>query len=168
MKCKALVGWFENSREKGTNALFYFIIIVCYLIYRKRKWSSWQGIWLMTFRTWVRSQVPPPLSLYFSFKCIPMQFQHKESIIHPLVQIATHTPRSIKRPWFEEHSGHESTPSHAGKGSQKGPWSLGPELLQYTSQLGTDPPRFAIFLSLFFIYFNYCFFSINSFKLIFL
>ena len=65
MQWQAMIGSFKSSREKDTNALFYFIIFVCYLIYRKRVWFNWLGMCLVTFRTWVRSQVPTPFILFF-------------------------------------------------------------------------------------------------------
>ena len=59
-----VVGLFKFSREESALTHIYFIIFVCSLIYKARIWNNWQGIRLVTFRTWVRSQVPT-LSIYF-------------------------------------------------------------------------------------------------------
>ena len=59
MKWKAAIGSFKISREKDTNALFYFILIDCYSVYNACRVLQWQGLVVVISRTWVRSQVPP-------------------------------------------------------------------------------------------------------------
>ena len=71
MMCREMVGPFKNSRAESTNALFYLIIFVCRLIYRKRVWFVWQGIALVFIKTWVRAPGPHPflIILHLTFLC---------------------------------------------------------------------------------------------------
>ena len=66
MTCGAMIEVFKNSRAEGINELSYIIMFVYYVMYIKRVWINWQGLLLVTFRTWVRAPGPHPLSHYFS------------------------------------------------------------------------------------------------------
>ena len=71
---RMVIGQFKNSRAEGIKELFYIIMFVYYRIYKKHAWINWQGLLLVTFRTWVRAPGPHFPSYYF-FINIHMQLK---------------------------------------------------------------------------------------------
>ena len=78
---QAMVGWFEISRSNPLTLLFYFIIFVCYINLQMNKVEQWRSVWLVTPRTWVRSQVLTPFPYLFSTN-VRMQIQRGRRTIH--------------------------------------------------------------------------------------
>ena len=149
--------------ETSTNALFYVIMIICYLIYRKRVWSSWQASLVVTPGTWVRAPGPPPFPILF-FQLSFCAGSTLRDTIHPLIQIATRVERPIQGRWLRDQHGIWSNVPHANQRVNEAKGLLGPKMLSIPSTWGQNPPRFAsfyIFFYYFFLFISIIVFLIN-------
>ena len=68
MMCwQMVIGQFKNSRAEDIKELFYIIMFVCYRIYKKYAWFSWQVIVVAKHMTWVRAPGLHNSNIIFQF-----------------------------------------------------------------------------------------------------